>query len=513
MLNKRRTPAATLESIPPDGLQQVANRGRKKTKGRESKVVQTSMFEATEPLKTSPSPKTDTVSRPKRREFVPKPNKPDYYPQKANHSKRKQRLERLDLKLLEEILETLNFKPLVNALDAYRWMGDRYRGRRGYPPDAMLRLYFAKHILNISFDVKLLNHVAQSPELRRICRLGDVVPSATALSRFRKKLTTMLSLLDDCKNDLLDKIRPLLPATKKRPGKPEEALPPLGEVVAVDTTVVKSWANGNNGKGMRAHIPLADHDAKWGYKNSASSKKSEPVYVFGYRVHLIADASHELPLDYIVTPANASESTYLEPLLRQAITKLPWLKIRTFLGDRGYHGSDIFRMLWRMGIDPIIRIPEPTAKDGLYDGIYTKKGAPKCMGGKQMDYIQTDPTSFKHLFQCPAGGCQLKAKSGWNVKYCDISEWEDPVDNLRALGWKTARASKEWRRMYRKRWSIERVNKQLKSSRGLEDHRQRGLARIELLTATSVLTLLGTVLARLRRGDYRHMRRMKLEVT
>jgi len=470
------------------------------------------MFEATEPPKTSPSPQTKTVSRPKRHEFTPKPNKPDYS-QKSNHSQRKQRTVRQDFDLLEETLALLNFKPLVNALDSFRWMGERYRGRIGYPPDVMLRLYFTKHILNIKFDVQLLDLLAQSPELRRICGLGAAVPSATALSRFRKKLTTMLPLLEQCKNDLLAQIRPLLPATKKRPGKPVETLPPLGEVVAVDSTVTRSWANGNNGKGKRSHIPLADHDADWGYKNSGTSKNKEPVLVFGYRIHIIADASHELPLDYIVTPANVHDSTQLEPLLRQAIRKLPWLKVRTLLADRGYDSGEIFKLLWGMGIDPVIHIQKPGAKDGLYYGIYTKHGAPMCLGQQEMDYIQTNSTTFKHQFRCPADGCHLKAKSDWNVKYCDIEEWEDPVNNLRALGGRTARASKEWKRLYRKRQSIERINKNLKYSRGLEDHRQRGLARLELLTATSVLTYLGTVLARLRRGDYRRMRRMKLDIT
>ena len=43
------------------------------------------------------------------------------------------------------------------------------------------------------------------------------------------------------------------------------------------------------------------------------------------------------------------------------------------------------------------------------------------------------------------------------VTHCDTVEWEDPAKKLPALGGWVARASKEWRELFRKRYSVERV--------------------------------------------------------
>lgn len=377
----------------------------------------------------------------------------------------------------------------------------------------MLRLYFAKHLLNEQFDIKLLERVADSAELRAVIGLNDAVPSHTVFSRFRSRLVQHRHLLDACITEFLNRIRHLLPAQFKRPGKPMEQLAALGEMVAVDTTVTRSWANGNNGYNKRAHIPVTDPDAWWGYKNSGKTKDSEPDYIFGYRVHLMVDATHGLPLGYIVTSANESDNEFLMPLVNQTLHQHGWLQIKTLLADRGYDDGKLFAALWKMGIDPIIHIKKPTAKDKLYGGNYGKHGAPMCLGNQEMDFVQTDPATSQHQFRCPPGGCHLKAKNGWNFKYCDIVEWENPVNNLRAMGGRTARASKEWKAKYRKRWEVERFIRSAKASRGLEHHRQRRQARIELLTATSVLTYLATALARLEAGDYRNMRKMRVAST
>ena len=376
----------------------------------------------------------------------------------------------------------------------------------------MLRVYFAKHLLNEEFDNQFLERVADSAELRAVLGIGEAVPSPTVFSRFRSRLVQHRPLLDDCIAKFIDRIRHLLPAQFKKPGKPMKQLASLGEMVAVDSTVIRSWANGNNGLGNRTHIPVTDPDARWGYKNSGSSKDSEPVFIFGYRIHLMVDATHGLPIGYIVTSANESDNNYLMPLVKQALRRHGWMRIKTVLADRGYDDGKLFASLWKMGVDPIIHIKKPTAKDKLYDGVYSKRGSPMCLGNQEMAFVQTDPTDGKHQFRCPDGGCHLKNKSGWNVRYCDIEHAEDPANNLRALGGRTARASKEWRQKYAKRQSVERFIRSTKASRGLEHHRQRRQKRIELLAATSVLTYLATALARLEAGDYRNMRLMRISV-
>ena len=508
-MNNTTPSAATFDSTTFSRRKQVAKRRNKRQNGFTNGYVQSVMFEDLEPQEPEvPPPIPD--DRKVVKEYT-KP-KPGYYPQKSNNSKRPQggKKRKSNYQFLSEILDLLDYKPLLEELDDYRWTGSRYIGRRGYGPRTLLRLYFAKHLLNEQFDIKLLERVRDSAELRAVLGLDEDVPSHTVFSRFRSRLVQHRDRLDDCISEFIDRIRHLLPSQFKRPGKPMEQLAALGEMVAVDTTVTRSWANGNNGYGRREYIPVTDHDARWGYKNSGKSKDSEPEYIFGYRIHLMVDATHGLPIGYIVTSANESDNEFLLPLVEQTLQRHGWLQIKTLLADRGYDDGGLFHALWKLGIDPIIKIRKPTAKDKLYDGIYGKHGAPMCLGGKEMEFVQTDAVNGKHEFRCPPGGCHLKAKSGWNIRHCDIDHAEDPAQHLRALGGRTARASKEWKAKYRKRWEVERWIRSAKASRGLEHHRQRRLPRIELLTATSVLTYLATALSRLEAGDYRNMRKMRV---
>ena len=65
-----------------------------------------------------------------------------------------------------------------------------------------------------------------------------------------------------------------------------------------------------------------------------------------------------------------------------------------------------------------------------------------------------------------------------------------------------------WKRLYSQRMSIERRFHSLKHSRELEGHFVRGLKKIRLLCAMSMLTYQTTALARLKAGDVKRMRSM-----
>ena len=136
------------------------------------------------------------------------------------------------------------------------------------------------------------------------------------------------------------------------------------------------------------------------------------------------------------------------------------------------------------------------------------------MGNHPMDYVQTDPETGHHQFRCTSGGCPLKAKNSGAVLYCDSELSQDPRTpwrTCRVLGivW---RGSDEWKRHYSKRMSIERLFSSLKHSRGLEGHMVRSMAKIHLLGSLSLLTYQATVLARVRSGDIRNLRKMRVKV-
>ena len=182
------------------------------------------------------------------------------------------------------------------------------------------------------------------------------------------------------------------------------------------------------------------------------------------------------------------------------------------LADRGYDSLTNHKSLFGLGIIPVIHIRKPTAKDGLYDGIYTESGEPTCMGGEAMEYVRTDPETGAHLFRCPAEGCLLKTGGTKATTHCDTEVWEDPKNNLRVLG-PLPRFTAAWKRLYSQRMSIERIFRSLKHSRGLEGHCMRGMRKILLQATLSVLTFQATALARVRADDSDRMRTMAVQVT
>ena len=89
----------------------------------------------------------------------------------------------------------------------------------------------------------------------------------------------------------------------------------------------------------------------------------------------------------------------------------------------------------------------------LYEGIYTERGVPTCIGMVPMEYVRSDPQKG-HLYRCPPGGCRLKDRKG--VRYCDERQWVNRSDNPRLFG-PVRQGNPEWKDLYRLRQSVERV--------------------------------------------------------
>ena len=104
-------------------------------------------------------------------------------------------------------------------------------------------------------------------------------------------------LVEQFLNETTAQVSDLLPTVRIRNGK-EEVLPPLGEVLAIDGSVLPSYGNGNH--------PTGDVDAAWGYKHKGRAKGGKEM-LYGYAMHLVSDAVHGVPLAFTLTAANGSE--------------------------------------------------------------------------------------------------------------------------------------------------------------------------------------------------------------
>lgn len=79
---------------------------------------------------------------------------------------------------------------------------------------------------------------------------------------------------------------------------------------------------------------------------------------FGFRLHLIADATYEIPIAFSATKASNSEKTETGKLLEEIKEEHPeWMEsCRFFLGDKGYDSGKLIEKLEGEEIIPIIDI-------------------------------------------------------------------------------------------------------------------------------------------------------------
>ena len=370
---------------------------------------------------------------------------------------------------LKEVLDSIDATALIDRLRAYRPVG-----RRGYPLNSLWRAYVSSFVLNLPHTNALIRRLEDDLELRMLCGFSQL-PHRTTFNRFITRLGDHRDLVEQCLTELTDQLAALLPG--------------FGEKVAIDSTVVRTHSNPNR-------KVVSDSDASWTKKTSASGKDGEDEWYFGYKYHAIADATYDLPLIGFTTTASRSDSPTMPELLEKAEATHDWFAPSYVMADKGYDATSNYRAVLQRGAVPVIAIRN-MPKGELREGIYTNDGRPTCMGMLPMDYVRGD-SAKGHLYRCPAGGCHLKDRKG--VLYCQDSVWEHHPDNLRVFG-TVARASREWKLLYRRRQSIERVFKSLKQSRRLEDHCIRGLKRISLHATMSVMTFQATALVKLQSGS------------
>ena len=98
-----------------------------------------------------------------------------------------------------------------------------------------------------------------------------------------------------------------------------ENLKGFGETIAADGKAIQSYATkiSEKNSGNRG-----EKDADWCKKEYTTTKKNGERVVktkkwFGFRLHLLSDATQELPVDYEVTKASNSEVKETEKLLEK----------------------------------------------------------------------------------------------------------------------------------------------------------------------------------------------------
>ena len=384
---------------------------------------------------------------------------------------------------LAEILDSVEASAIITRLEQYRAAG----GPKGYSLQALWRAYLSSFVLNLPHTNALIRRLQDDPALRLLCGFSGPLPHRSTFNRFISRLGSHHDLVTDCLASLTDQLR--------------EFLPGLGQQVALDSTTVRSHSNPNRESKITGRV--SDPEASWTAKNSARGKDQKD-WSFGYKLHLVADATYGVPIYGYVTTASRNDSPELPSLLDRAKLTHEWHQPEYVMADRGYDSRANHEAVKERGGVLICRTRRK-ANNALYEGIYTHEGVPTCLGQVPMEYVRSDP-DLGHLYRCRGEGCHLKDRKG--VLYCQDELWENRDDNPRLFG-PLRQQSAAWKALYRLRQAVERVFKSMKESRRLERHCKRGLRHISLHALMSIVAYSATALVQIQAGrrDYRWMLR------
>ncbi|MDH7573125.1 MAG: transposase [Clostridia bacterium] len=151
----------------------------------------------------------------------------------------------------------------------------------------------------------LRRELKRNGQLRHLCGIDPVrgeeaVPPAWVYSRFLKKLMARQNLLEAMFNRLVEEL------TKH--------LPDFGRVLPVGGKAIASFARGRKRQAGKVVKRDGRHDvdADWGQKTLRRQREDgstweKVVRWFGYKLHLVVDATYDLPVAFSLTQASASE--------------------------------------------------------------------------------------------------------------------------------------------------------------------------------------------------------------
>lgn len=234
---------------------------------------------------------------------------------------------------LEALFAIIPEDDLLASLKVY------YAGRLGYTYKVIWRTYVAMVVLNLPSFAALIRTLQNNPYIAEVCGIHsyDAIPSKYAYSRFMGKFQRYRNLIE--MKEIMRSLSRACYAT----------FPRFGKSVAIDSTDLKAWSNGG-----KAH--KADKDAGWVVKLDTQGKKK---FVWGYKLHMMVDTLHEIPITVNVTQGNYADIRQATPLLSQARHMGIKFNPDYVIMDAGYSSRELrTKIKWQWHAKPIIKSPK-----------------------------------------------------------------------------------------------------------------------------------------------------------
>jgi hypothetical protein len=412
------------------------------------------------------------------------------------------------LATIKQLLETIPDGKLMEGLEVARG-----KGRNDYPVRALWGVVLLTIALRHTGFEACLGELRRNPTLAKLIGLDSAaaIPKGWNLSRFLDVLGQEPHRLE---------LEAMFNQMIQRLGK---VVPDLGRDTAGDSTALKARLlrcdrpQTADDKGKEGEVappsPARDKAEKieldrHGLPQPSGGRKeykdekgniSKVVEWFGYKLHLLVDAKHEVALVWRVSSTKAGDNELLPALVDQARANLPTGRMRTLAYDKAADTVDAHEKLHACGIKPVIQNralwKEEQEKllpghDGNSNIVYDEAGTLYCydrvsapMIRRPMAYIGHEQSRGTLKYRCPAKHdglpCAMSDICNAGKRYGLTIRVKQEIDLRRFPP--VPRATKQFERLYNGRTSVERVNGRLKIFWGIDDGNVTGATRFHAM--------------------------------
>ena len=399
-----------------------------------------------------------------------------------------------DLERCKLLIENVPDEKIVNKLIEIRG-----KGRNDYPVIPLWNAFLIMPLLECSTVEQLRRELSRNRDLRKLCGFDDynyyfgktkLVPPPKAFTNMQKNLQKIEPMLKECFNELREFMY--------------ENIKDFSKNVGEDGKIFSSKAKAPNKNGDESDGRCdmdADYTKKENYykdSKTGESKLNKKIY-FGYRYHLLADVNYELPIEYTVTKASKGEIEQF----KKHIEMLPEDKLHiidTASADKGYDSEEMIEFLKNKDIKPIIAIINHWKEDQTRqykdtDIVYTYDGKVSIVDDKG------EVIPLKYL-----GYDKVKntLRYGYKKKVYSID-----INYDKRVFTPIARDSNKWRKLYKKRTALERINGRMDRDFNLENNKVRGLKKATVVIDIMMIGMMAMAKGHIINNHPENIRRLK----
>ena len=386
-----------------------------------------------------------------------------------------------DLERLRLALEGIDDEELMLKLEK-----KRKNGRDDYSVRAMWNLLIAMKVFQHDSVNSFIRECNRNSQLRRACGLFDSVRRKNLVPRprvFTGFLKNLCEFQEDVDNIFHNQVNYLY-----------ENIKDFGETLAGDGKIINSYAKNKpkeavTNPDLRSEIDAEYTIKKYYYTTEDGIKHEKKSTYYGFKAHIVCNVNTELPVSLLVTKANYSEKAAMKEMI-EAFESHQIDKAKYLLLDRGYDSLPLIKFLKGKETTPVVDIrnmwkdKEKTKQYKDTNVVYNAKG---------------------EVFYIDDAGIEIKMKyEGFDKqKNCLRYSYEGKVYKIyinydERIFLPIARDSNKFKKLYKGRTSVERINGRLDRDYKFEKHFIRGLDKMRLMVTLSFVVMNGMAVGKIK---------------